>query len=166
MIEKKKRKGTRAKGRAFEKRCADILEEYGYFTYTAPPKLGWYKDQRTGELQTRAVSQDIFDCIDILAKKKTGSLLWIQCGDRANLSKKKHDVESFGGWTSSDEVALFIKNTDRTIAVFYLMRIGQPIQVFAEIGRFNTRREWEPRPAYIGYSFGTRTPKTRKVENG
>jgi len=167
MIEKKKRKGTRGKGRAFEKRCAEILEEYGFFAFIAPPKLGWWKDKDTGELKTQSKSQDIFGCIDIIAKAAHFSqTFWIQCGERTTMAKKKRDVQEFPAWGTSDYPMVFIKNPDSTISVFYLVFGGKGPGAWKDIGEFDNRRKWIPAPAYAGFSWGTRTPKKRKVENG
>jgi len=164
MIEKKKRKGTRGKGRAFEKRCAEILEEYGFATYIAPPKLGWYRDPKTGEMTTRSVSQDIFGCIDIVAKRNSDLLatIWIQCGERTSLWKKKKDVREFGGWGAHDFVTLFIKNNDRTISVFYLCTTEKSGPHFLELGKFDTRRVWTAAVVWPDFTWGTRTPKERR----
>ena len=167
MIEKKKRKGTRAKGRAFEKRCADILEEYGFHTYTAPPKLGWWKDKDTGELKTQSKSQDIFGCIDIIAKSpEVAATFWIQCGERTTMAKKKRDVQEFPAWTRYDRPMVFIKNPDRTISVFLMdLDLWELTPRWEESGKFDNRRNWIPTPAQANFSWGTRTPKTRKVKN-
>jgi len=162
MIEKKKRKGTRGKGRAFEKRCADILEEYGFSTFIAPPKLGWWKDLETGELKTQSKSQDIFGCIDIIAKGGIfDQTLWIQCGERHSLAQKKRDVEGFPEWGKCDIPMIFLKNENRTISVFRFY----PGATWEVLGRFDNRRKWIPAPAYAGFSWGTRTPKKKKVKN-
>jgi len=165
MIEKKKRKGTRAKGRAFEKRCAEILEEYGFHTYTAPPKLGWWKDRDTGELKTQSKSQDIFGCIDIIAKSTLWSqTFWVQCGERTSMAKKKKDVQQFPAWKMKADIPMvFIKNTDRTISVFCLY---PEHGAWDELGKFNAQRKWESTASHANFKFGTRTPKKRKVKNG
>jgi len=165
MIEKKKRKGTRAKGRAFEKRCADILEEYGFQTFIAPPKLGWYRDPKTNTMEVRATSQDIFGCIDIIAKSRLWKgTIWIQCGETHSFAQKKRDVQGFPGWTDGDLPMVFIKNPDRTISVFCLSLENR--QTWADIGKFDNRRNWIATPAYPLSGFGVRTPKKRKVKNG
>ena len=164
MIEKKKRKGTRGTGRAFEKRCADILEEYGFFTFIAPPKLGWWKDKDTGELKTQSKSQDIFGCVDIIGKRSSFSFtIWVQCGERSTLWKKKQDVQNFTGWIGSDLPLLFMKNEDRTISVFQLCNTGTIGATWFEIGKFDNRRNWVSAPAWVDFSFGTRTPKGKKA---
>jgi len=166
MIEKKKRKGTRGKGRAFEKRCADILEEYGFFTFIAPPKLGWWKDKDTGELKTQSKSQDIFGCIDIIAKSPDfDQTFWIQCGETHSFAQKKRDVQGFPAWIKSDMPMIFIKNPDRTISVFQLYLLEPPVAWY-DLGKFDNRRAWIPAPAWSWFSWGTRTPKKRKVKNG
>jgi len=164
QMEIKKRKGTRAKGGAFEKRCADILREYGWYAHISPPKIGQFFDKDTGEKRTYSAGQDIFGVIDILAKKPTliNGTVWIQCGEPRSLAKKKRDIAAFKGWCFMDPVFIFIKRPDRKIAVYKLI-FTEEEPLWMQVGLFTVNRKWQPAACWQHPEFwGTRIPKPKK----
>lgn len=82
----------RKTGRRLEKRIAEVLEKYGYTVHLTQYSFREFVD-KTGKRRVFSQSNDIFNCIDIIAIKPDEKTLWVQITKDTNVRRKLLKLE-------------------------------------------------------------------------
>jgi len=77
----------RKTGRRLEKRIAEILKKYGYTVHLTQYSFREFTD-KMGKRRVFSQSNDIFNCIDIIAIKPNEKTLWIQVTADQSIRKR------------------------------------------------------------------------------
>jgi len=109
------KKSTRKKGLDFQDWIKRFLEERDWIVHNQKPmgKLikGNYISQRN----------DIFGCVDLIAKKEEKPTIWIQATLNPNLEKRLKEFLQLGNiWNSEDLVQVWIKRKSGLVDIFQL----------------------------------------------
>jgi len=113
----------REKGLKFQKWVKDWLEEMGWVVHNQKPvgRMIKIKDKKTKKTKTIYISQrnDIFGCVDLVAKKENKPTLWIQATLHTGVGEKKKALETVP-WGKEDMVQVWVKREDGHVDIFML----------------------------------------------
>ena len=92
MKQRGREMSRRKTGRRLEKRIAEILKKYGYTVHLTQYSFREFTD-KTGKKKIFSQSNDIFNCIDIIAIKPNEKTLWVQVTKDTNVRRKLLKLE-------------------------------------------------------------------------
>jgi len=82
----------RKTGRRLEERIAEVLKKYGYTVHLTQYSFREFID-KMGKRKVFSQSNDIFNCIDIIAIRPDTKTLWVQVTKDTNVKKKLLKLE-------------------------------------------------------------------------
>jgi hypothetical protein len=138
---KKKPDQRRKRGVDFQRWISDWLSERGWVVHNQLMRSVRVWSVKANAFIQVSMSQDIFGCIDLVAKKKGHETLWIQATLDTGISLKnqKLDAVPWSPWHHGDEVEVWVKRADSHVDIF----VRQPNQTLILAGKI-IRRVHQP----------------------
>jgi len=130
----KKKKNTRKRGLDFQRWIKGWLEERGWMVHNETPSTRPFYDKKKKKLIFISHRNDIFKCIDLIAKKDSRTL-WIQATLHKSVKDKVEKLKEVP-WADNDEVFVFQKIDRQEIIIW---RYSPVREVAEEAGRIKRR---------------------------
>jgi hypothetical protein len=138
-------KSTRQKGQEFQRWAKKWLEERGWTIHNQGLNHRRIVDPKTKEIIYVSQAQDIFGCVDLIAKKALHKTLWIQCTEDTGRAKKETAM-LLVPWSDLDDVQIWMKRGDGHTDIFRLNYSAPEFSLLGKIIRrkfFCTAGVWE-----------------------
>lgn len=128
-MEKKKKDPRRRRGVEFQRWIANWLMDRGWTVHNQPMRSVRVFSKKAKAPIFVSVSQDIFNCIDLVAKKKGRSTLWVQATLDTTIGRKEEKLNTVPWlpWHHGDEVEVWVKRADSHVDVFVRQTSGELI---------------------------------------
>jgi len=102
----------------------------------------WVKEKKTGEQKWVSGRNDIFGCIDLIAKREDRGTVWIQATMDSHLERREKELERVP-WVVGEVVLIFLKRKTGTVDILAYSSWTKKLEVVGEIKR--GKADWKNR---------------------
>jgi len=124
----------RNKGLEFQRWVKKFFERRGWTVHNETMKPIWIREKKTGEQKWVSGRNDIFGCIDLIAKKEHRGTIWIQATMDTHLERRKKELERVP-WGEADVVMIFMKRKNAEVRMIAYNTYTKTIDVVGEVKR-------------------------------
>jgi len=138
----KMKSNKRSKGMDFQRWVKKFFEKRGWTVHNETMKPIWVKEKKTGQQKWVSQRNDIFGCIDLIAKRENRETIWIQATMDSHLERREKELEKVP-WNVGEIVLVFLKRKSGGVDVFVYRGKEEGLELVGKIKRGEPKWKYE-----------------------